>query len=125
MVGRLAADPEVRSTMDGLPMAKFKLVVARPDGGNDLIDVVAWRKLAEDCGAHLKKGKLALIEGRIQNRTFEDQTGKRRWVTEIVARSAAPLERPVRAEEALAPAAGAEKVEEFPDEAEFASDLPF
>lgn len=97
LVGRLTADPESRSTVDGLPITKFRLAVTRPMAGGaegtDLIDIVAWRKLAEVCGQSLKKGQLVLIEGWIQNRSFEDQTGQRKWVTEVVARNMTMLEK--------------------------------
>lgn len=98
LIGRLTADPELRSTTEGLPLAKFRLAVDRPatsrgENGADLIDVVAWRELAEVCGQHLKKGQLALVEGRIQNRSFEDQAGQRRWVTEVVAKNMTELEK--------------------------------
>jgi single-strand DNA-binding protein len=96
LVGRLVADPEARLTVDGLPMTKFRLAVTRPMGtenGVDLIDIVAWRRLAEVCGEYLKKGQLVLVEGRIQNRSFDDQTGQRRWVTEVVAKNMTMLEK--------------------------------
>ncbi|MFC1637481.1 single-stranded DNA-binding protein [Candidatus Margulisiibacteriota bacterium] len=118
LVGRLTADPEGRSTMDGIPMTKFRLVVARPFGGTDLIDVIAWRKAAETCSQYLKKGKLALVEGRIQIRSFEDQAGQRRWATEVVARNVSMLDKsPVENNQP----AGEEAVED----ADLASDLPF
>ena len=118
LVGRLTADPEGRTTLDGLPMTKFKLAVGRQQGGTDFIDVVAWRRLAEICSEYLKKGKLVLVEGRIQVRTFEDQAGQRRWTTEVVARNMQMLD---KAPETKEP----EKEEEFVDDAELSSDLPF
>ena len=99
-------------------MAKFRLAVDRPVAGGgsaaDFIDVVAWRRAAEICGEHLKKGQLVLVEGRIQNRTFDDQAGVRHWVTEVVANNLTLLEG--------APVASHESV---PDEEELVSDLPF
>jgi len=94
VVGKLTADPETRETMDGRPMAKFSLTVDRPQGGADLIDVIAWAKAAEISRDYLKKGKLALIEGRIQIRAFEDQTGQRRWATEVVANKVRVFDHP-------------------------------
>jgi single-strand DNA-binding protein len=97
LAGRLAADPEARTTVDGLPITKFRLAVDRPYSGGeksaDLFDVVAWRRLAEVCGEYLKKGQLILVEGQIQNRSFDDQAGQRRWATEIVARNMTMLEK--------------------------------
>ena len=95
IVGRLTADPEARLTTDGLPLTKFRLAVSRPTGGEnevDFIDIVAWRRLAEVCGEYLKKGRLVLVEGRIQNRSFEDQSGQRKWVTEVVAKNMTMLD---------------------------------
>ncbi|MEA3493328.1 MAG: single-stranded DNA-binding protein [Candidatus Margulisiibacteriota bacterium] len=118
LVGRLTSDPDARSTMDGLPMTKFRVAVARPSFGKqsetDFVDIVAWRKVAEECSDNLKKGAMALIEGRIQNRSFDDQTGKRRWVTEVVARSVVMLGK-------SAPSS----TEELVDNESLASDLPF
>lgn len=96
LVGRLEADPEMRTTMDATPMTKFQLVVDRPFGiqkEKDHFDVIAWRKLAEVCGNGLSKGQLVLVEGKIQNRSFETKEGTRRYITEIVARSISMLEK--------------------------------
>lgn len=135
LVGRLAADPETRMTVEGLPMAKFRLAVNRPmaggENGVDFIDIVAWRRLAEICGQYLKKGRLALVEGRIQNRSFEDQTGQRRWVTEVVAKNMTMLddqrskgfEPSAAAAETRGPVSEAE--EEVVDDSDLEGDLPF
>lgn len=125
LVGRLTADPETRSTMDGLPMAKFRLEVGRPQGGADFVDIVAWRRVAEDCGDNLKKGSLALVEGRIQNRSFEDQTGQRRWVTEVVAKNVTMLEKSEVAGSKLQVDGKPETNEAPADDIDLASDLPF
>lgn len=137
LVGRLAADPESRATMEGLPFAKFRLAVSRPIAGGatatDLVDIVAWRKLAEICGQYLKKGRLVLVEGRIQNRSFENQAGQRNWVTEVVAGNITMLDQistsSVESPGASAPApaleAAAEADEDVVDDTDLASDLPF
>lgn len=128
LVGRLAADPETRATVEGLPIAKFRLAVNRPVAGGasatDLIDVVAWRKLAEISGQYLKKGRLVLVEGRIQNRSFENQSGQKNWVTEIVASGLTMLDQPTSAA-APALATPAEAEDEVVDDADLAGDLPF
>lgn len=139
MIGRLTADPESRATADGMAVTKFRLAVDRPLSGvkrednTDLIDIVAWQRLAEVCAQYLKKGRLVLVEGRIQNRSFEDQAGQRRWVTEVVARNMTMLEKgpatgnqPTVTSEQPA-TAGNQPVtdEEFVDDAELESDLPF
>ncbi|MGB9612783.1 MAG: single-stranded DNA-binding protein [Candidatus Margulisiibacteriota bacterium] len=130
LVGRLVADPEVRATVDGLPMTKFRLAVNRPlAGGNlgtDFIEIVAWRRLAETCGKYLKKGQLVLVEGRIQNRSFEDQLGQKRWVTEVVARNMTMLEKlETRVQKPVETQDVGSEDDEFIDDTELASDLPF
>ena len=129
LVGRLTADPESRSTAEGQTMTKFKLAVestqglsqAEPfKGQTELIDVVTWRMLADNCVKRLKKNDLVLVEGRIQIRTFDDQVGQKRWVTEVVGREVAPLEgsrkagtqRPAQSENVV-------------DDSDLVSDLPF
>lgn len=133
LVGRLTGEPEVRATADGTAMAKFRLAVDRGgalegafQSGTDFIDIIAWQKLAEAVGAKLGKGKLALVEGRIQNRSFEDQTGQKRWVTEVVARSITALDASkVPLDVARGPTSKvSETAEEVADE-ELESDLPF
>ena len=139
LVGRLTADPEGRSTADGTAVTKFRLAVDRPLSGvkrednTDFIDVVTWQRLAEVCAQYLKKGRLVLVEGRIQNRSFEDQTGQRRWVTEVVARSMTMLEgHELRVASHELANSGPETRdtrpatdEEFIDDSGLESDLPF
>lgn len=115
LAGRLTADPEARTTLEGLPMTKFRLAVDRPQGGADFIDIVTWRRLAEVSSDYLKKGQLVLVEGRIQIRSFEDQTGQRRWVTEVVAKDMKMLEKSKMGT----------VNEEIVDDAELGGDLPF
>lgn len=127
LIGRLTADPEVRSTMDGQAMAKFRLSVGRPQGGADLIEIIAWGRQAEAARDHFKKGKLALAEGRIQIRSFDDQAGQRRWATEVVASrvqllDAAPAGQPVPGDDL--PMTN-EEPEVVDDDAELAGELPF
>ena len=122
LVGKLTSEPEVRSTVDGLPLAKFRLSVANPDYAQaepDLIDIIAWSKVAEGCSKHLGKGHMVLVEGRIQNRTYDDQTGKRRWVTEVVARAVRNLSN------ANPEKRSSSSSNESVDDSELASDLPF
>ena len=92
LVGRLARDPEVRYTQSGKATASFDLAVNRFGGGGqnntaDFIPIVAWEKLAEICGNNLIKGSQILVEGRIQIRNYEDKTGQKRYVTEVIAQN--------------------------------------
>lgn len=98
LVGRLTVDPEARTTLEGNPFTRFTLAVDRPpraDGSKetDFIPIVTWRNLAEVSGKYLKKGRLVLIDGWVQIRNFEDQTGQRKWVTEVVARNMKMLDK--------------------------------
>ena len=133
LIGKLTNDPEVRFTVEGIQVAKFQVNVERfaQEGApkqSDTIDIIAWRKLAEVCGQSLKKDKPVLIEGRIQVRTFENESGVRKWATEVVARSIKTLWDTPKPEAAASKpsATGAADevpgVEELPEEE---SDLPF
>jgi len=103
LIGRLARDPELRYTPAGVPVGNFTVAVDRPPTQNgersaDFIDVVVWRKLAETCASHLRRGRLVAVEGRLQVRSFEAQDGQRRRVAEVVANDVRFLDRPRAAE---------------------------
>ena len=90
--GRLVADPELRHTPSGLPVATFRIACDRtikskdPNAQNaDFFNIVVWRQSAEFASRYFKKGSLVIIEGRIQNRDYTDNNGQRRYFTEIVA----------------------------------------
>ncbi len=90
--GRLARDPELRYTTSGKAVASFSLAVNRRYSSNsnnqgptaDFIPCVAWDKLAEIIANNLIKGSEALIEGRLQVRSYDAQDGSKRYVTEVV-----------------------------------------
>lgn len=85
LMGRLANDPEVRYTQSGKAVASFTLAVSRGrSDATDFIPIVAWEKLAEIVGNNMAKGRRALIEGRIQIRTYEHD-GQKRRATEVIA----------------------------------------
>mgnify|MGYP000412788640 CR=1 FL=1 len=91
LIGRLAQDPELRYTPNGVAVVSFTIAVERPFTNQqgerevDFIDIVGWRRLAETCANHLGKGRLVAVEGRLQIRSFETQEGQRRRVAEVVA----------------------------------------
>ncbi|HTG71730.1 single-stranded DNA-binding protein [Paenibacillus sp. LHD-38] len=92
LIGRLTRDPELRYTPAGVAVTQFTLAVDRPftSGGQgereaDFIPVVTWRQLAETCANYLRKGRLTAVEGRIQVRNYENNEGKRVYVTEVIA----------------------------------------
>lgn len=94
--GRLVRDPEIRTTRAGKMTTSFMLAVDHYAGGEkktDFIKIVTWEKLAENCGNSLTKGQRALVDGRLQIRSFDGKDGQKRWVTEIVAQSVEFLER--------------------------------
>jgi single-strand DNA-binding protein len=92
LIGRLTKDPELRYTPAGVAVTQFTLAVDRPFSGGegrereaDFIPVVTWRQLAETCANYLRKGRLTAVEGRIQVRNYENNEGKRVYVTEVIA----------------------------------------
>jgi single-strand DNA-binding protein len=93
LVGRLTKEPEMRFTPNGVAVTTFTLAVNRPfqnangEKETDFINIVVWRKQAENAANFLKKGSLAGVDGRIQTRNYEGQDGKRVYVTEVVAES--------------------------------------
>jgi len=98
LVGRLTKDPELRYTPSGVAVATFTLAVNRTftnqsgEREADFINVVVWRKQAENVANFLKKGSQAGVDGRLQSRSYEGQDGKRVYVTEVVAESVQFLE---------------------------------
>ncbi|AGR47535.2 single-stranded DNA binding protein [Brevibacillus phage Abouo] len=89
LIGNLARDVEMKYTTNGVPVATFTLAVNRrvQNGHNeaDFINIVVWRQLADLCANYLSKGKKCALEGRLQVRSYDDQDGKKRFVTEVVA----------------------------------------
>ncbi|WP_202081553.1 single-stranded DNA-binding protein [Caldalkalibacillus salinus] len=91
LIGRLTKDPELRYTPNGVAVTTFTLAVDRPytnqqgQRETDFINIVTWRGLAETCANYLKKGRLTAVEGRLQIRNFENNEGRRIYMTEIVA----------------------------------------
>lgn len=91
LIGRLTRDPELRYTPAGVAVTQFTLAVDRPFSSNqgereaDFIPIVTWRQLAETCANYLRKGRLTAVEGRIQVRNYENNEGKRVYVTEVIA----------------------------------------
>lgn len=95
-IGRLGADPIVRSTQAGDQVANFRIAVnerfgvdasGNPKEVTTWINGVAWKKLAEVMGQYCRKGDMLSIQGRMRNRTWKDQEGNDRYTTEIVSDS--------------------------------------
>lgn len=91
IMGRLTADPELRRTQAGLPVTSFSLAVDRDFKGTDgkrvtdFIDVVAWRSTAEFVTKYFTKGRMAVVEGRLQIRNWTDKDGNNRRTAEVIA----------------------------------------
>ena len=93
LIGNLGADPEMRYTPAGRAVVNFRMATTRQwntqDGERreetEWHRIVAFSKLAEICGQYLKKGAPVYVEGRLQTRSWEDQNGMKRYMTEIVA----------------------------------------
>src|SRR5690625_2317803 len=98
LVGRLVKDPDLRYTGSGIAVSNFTLACNRPfknqDGEQeaDFINIVAWRKQAENIANYMKKGSLVGIDGRIQTRSYKDQDEKMVYVTEVLAENIQFLE---------------------------------
>lgn len=92
IMGRLAKDPELRHTQSGVAVASFRLAVDRDfkekssgERQTDWIDVVAWRQTGEFVDRYFTKGRMAVVEGRLQNRQYTDKEGNKRTAAEVVA----------------------------------------
>ena len=91
LIGRLVRDPELRYTGSNIAVATFSLAVNRNFAGangereTDFINIVVWRKQAENCKNYITQGSQVAIDGRIQTRTYDDKDGQKRYVTEVVA----------------------------------------
>lgn len=92
-MGRLVRDPELRRTQSGLPVCSFSIACERdfkdPDGNKpvDYLDIVAWRQTAEFVSKYLTKGRMAVVDGRLQLRDWVDRDGNKHRSAEIVANS--------------------------------------
>ena len=93
LIGNLGSDPEVRYTPDGVPVANFSLATSESWNDRNTGErqertewhrLVLWSKLAEIAGQYLKKGAKIYVEGRLQTRSWDDQSGQKRYTTEIV-----------------------------------------
>lgn len=98
LVGRLTRDPELKYTPNGIAVASITLAVNRPFSNNqgekeaDFINVVIWRKQAENTANYMRKGSLVGIEGRLQSRNYENNEGKKVFIVEVIAENVSFLE---------------------------------
>ena len=91
IMGRLTADPELKTTVSGLSVLSFSVAVERnyqkegEEKAVEFINVVAWRKTAEFVSKYFHKGSMIAVEGSIQTRKYEDKDGNKRTAVEILA----------------------------------------
>lgn len=89
LMGRLARDPELKTVGDGISMARFTVAVNRrfakenAEQKADFINCTAWRKTGEFIAKYFKKGSMIAVAGELQARTWEDDTGQKRYATEV------------------------------------------
>ena len=93
-MGRLTRDPELRHTQSGTAVASFSLAVDRDfkdkntgERTTDFIDIVAWKGTAEFVSRYFTKGRMAVVEGRLQIRDWNDKDGNKRRSAEVIAES--------------------------------------
>ena len=92
-MGRLVRDPELRHTQSGIPVCSFTVACDRDykdangDKATDFIDIVAWRNTADFVSRYFTKGRMAVIDGRLQLRDWTDRDGNKRRSAEILANS--------------------------------------
>lgn len=135
LTGRLTADPELKTTANGIPVTTFSIAVNRnyragEEQQTDFINVVAWRQRAEFITKYFKKGNLIGIEGSIQTRRYQDKNGNNRTAFEVIVNNAQFVES--KRDSSASPAAASEPasysnadVSDFSEIGDMDDDLPF
>ena len=90
LIGRLSRDPELRHTSNGTAVCQINVAISRPvsqgkEPETDFINVTVWNKPAENVAKYLSKGRQIAVEGRIQTRNYDNNEGKKVYVTEVIA----------------------------------------
>jgi len=99
LIGRMVADPELKYTPSGVAVCTFRIAVDRrvkagEEKQADFINIVAWQKSAEFAANYLGKGRLVGVQGRMQSRSWVQQDGQKRYMTEVIAENLQGLDRP-------------------------------
>lgn len=121
LIGRLTSDPELKHTASGLSVTSFSVACDRQtkEKHTDFIDVVAWRNTAEFVCKYFAKGRMIVIDGSLQTRTYEDRNGSKRKIMEVVAANVdfgEPKREPMKPEELITISQkGASQEETFSD----------
>ena len=128
LMGRLTRDPELRRTQSGTAVTSFSLAVDRDfksqsgEKETDFIDIVAWRGTGEFVSKYFTKGRMAVVEGRLQVRDWKDKDGNKRRSTEVIADSVY-FGDSKKVSESDTPAEPSGEIRELPDEEK--GELPF
>lgn len=90
ILGRMVANPELRMTQNEVKVCSFRIAVDRPYKVDDkrkadFFDVVAWRGTAEFVAQYFSKGRIILVDGHLETRSYEDKNGITRYITELIA----------------------------------------
>lgn len=130
LIGRLGKDVELRYTENQLAVANFTLATSEYSKDKDKENttwhnIVVWEKRAEVCAKHLAKGSQVAIQGRIQNRTYTDKEGVKRYTTEIVAQNVEFLGSKQQSEGKQFEPSGDTKVSQEPAKSFNDDDIPF
>lgn len=132
LMGRLTRDPEVRYTQSGKVVCQFTLAVDRfttnAEGQReaDFVPIVVWGKVGELCGNSLAKGHRALVDGRLQIRSYEAKDGSgKRWVTEVIASTVQFIERKASSTGAHEQSSANGSMESFGSATTFDEEIPF
>lgn len=113
LVGRLGADPELRTTTSGKNVTSFRIAVNRRGSDEaDWFHVSCWERTAEYVSNYLHKGRLVAVEGRLQSRKYTASDGSTREVVEVVANNVQSLDRPKDETPAVAGTPGAPPVDD-------------
>ncbi len=135
LTGRLTADPELKTTQNGISVTTFSIAVNRnyragEEQQTDFINIVAWRQRAEFITKYFKRGSLIGIEGSIQTRKYQDKNGNNRTAFEVVVNNVQFVES--KRDSNAAPTADSEPasfsnadVNDFAEIGEIDDDLPF
>ncbi|MEK7086127.1 MAG: single-stranded DNA-binding protein [Patescibacteria group bacterium] len=122
LIGNLTRDPEMKQTQNGQAVTTFGIATNREwtttgserKKSTEFHEVVAWARLAEICNQYLRKGKLVYLEGYLKTRSWESETGEKRFRTEVVLQDMIMLEKRAASEGELLPSTTQE--ENFPEE---------
>ena len=119
LIGNLSRDPELRHTTNGTAVCQITVAVNKPvtqgsDQTADFINVTVWNKPAENVARYLSKGSKVAVEGRINTRSYDNNEGKRTYVTEVIANNV----------EFLSSNNGGNRTQSYPDENPFDNIAP-